>query len=209
MLTTIRNKMLASSIQVSVVAILIGIILLMGKRLTVLSQENNRLQNNVAASRSMMEELQTENGRPMYQNESLNLRVKELSILYPQLLDEIRNLKVKPSRVKNVSQSVIGQSVSINAKLQDSVVNDSTKVKTIHASDQWSSVTGMIDLDSAHLTVETVDTLIQVVFKGERERPWLWIFSPRKLMQRIALSNPHSRIIYSQTIKVQKRKGNQ
>lgn len=209
MLTTIRNKMLTSSIRVGVVAVLIGIILLIGKRLTVLSQENNRLQNNLAASRSMIEELQTENGRPMYQNESLNLRVKELSILYPQLLDEIRNLKVKPSRVKNVSQTVIGQSLPINAELQDSVVNDSTKVKTIHASDQWSSVTGVIDLDSAHLHVETVDTLIQVVFKGERERPWLWIFSPRKLMQRIALSNPHSRIIYSQTIKVQKRKGNQ
>jgi hypothetical protein len=41
-----------------------------------------------------------------------------------------------------------------------------------------------------------------VVYRGERERPWLWILSPRKLMQRVSLKNPNAHIHYTQHIEI-------
>jgi hypothetical protein len=36
-------------------------------------------------------------------------------------------------------------------------------------------------------------------------KPWLWIFSPRKLQQRVSVSNPNSTIKYSNLIQIQKQ----
>jgi hypothetical protein len=46
------------------------------------------------------------------------------------------------------------------------------------------------------------DTLVQVVFRGKRIHPWLWIFSRRQLMQRIQLKNPQAQIHYSEIIQI-------
>jgi hypothetical protein len=59
--------------------------------------------------------------------------------------------------------------------------------------------------DSQRLQIHSTDTLTQVVFKGERIRPWLWVFSPRKLQQRVSVSNPNATIKYSQFIQIQKQ----
>lgn len=207
MLTLLRSKMLASSFRVGLILILATIIFLMGKRITVLSQDNNRLENNIATFKQNITEFKSVDGKTVYQNEAMELRIKELSLLYPQLLEEVRNLKVKPSRLKSISENGIANHTTIKSILTDSTGKDSISYKYFNYNDGWYNVTGFAALDTQHLNITSVDTLVQIVYKGDRERPWLWIFSRRKLMQRVSLKNPSARINYTQYIKLQKRKG--
>ena len=207
MLTLLRSKMLASSFRVGLILILATIIFLMGKRITVLSQDNNRLENNIATFKQNITEFKSVDGKPVYQNEAMELRIKELSLLYPQLLEEVRNLKVKPSRLKSISENGIANHTNIKSILTDSTGKDSISYKFFNYNDGWYNVNGFAALDTQHLNITSVDTLVQIVYKGDRERPWLWIFSRRKLMQRVSLKNPSARINYTQYIKIQKRKG--
>lgn len=199
--------MLASSFRVGLILILATIIFLMGKRITVLSQDNNRLENNIATFKQNITEFKSVDGKTVYQNEAMELRIKELSLLYPQLLEEVRNLKVKPSRLKSISENGIANHTTIKSILTDSTGKDSISYKYFNYNDGWYNVTGFAALDTQHLNITSVDTLVQIVYKGDRERPWLWIFSRRKLMQRVSLKNPSARINYTQYIKIQKRKG--
>jgi len=48
--------------------------------------------------------------------------------------------------------------------------------------------------DTQRVVIASVDSLLQVVYRGERIHPWLWIFSKRKLQQAISSKNPNSRI---------------
>ena len=206
-LTILRSRMMATSFRVGLILVLFTTVVLMGKKIANLSQENNRLHNNLIASHQTITELQSESGKPMIQSEALELRIKELSQLYPQLLDEIKNLKVKPTRVKSISENGIISHSEIVAPIKDSVAKDSAVFKTFSYHDDWNDVKGVATADSQRVNIYSIDTLVQVVYKGERENKWLWFFSPRKLMQRVTLKNPNTKIIYSQVIQLQKRRG--
>jgi len=62
-----------------------------------------------------------------------------------------------------------------------------------------------VQADTAQIKIQSTDTIIQVVSRtGPRLRPYLWIFSPRTLVQTIQSRNPSNKIIYLQTIKIKK-----
>ena len=87
--------------------------------------------------------------------------------------------------------------------LKDTLIYDTLPVKTFEYDDGYFSITGSLDDYHQRLTMSYSDTLVQVVYKGEREKPWLWIFSKRKLMQRVSLKNPNAQIHYTNHIKIQ------
>jgi hypothetical protein len=88
--------------------------------------------------------------------------------------------------------------------LRDSIVLDTVHVSVFDYQDQWYQIKGVIEKDTQRLVIKSMDTLTQVLFYGERQKPWLWVFSPRKLQQRVSVTNPNATIKYSQTIQIQK-----
>ena len=78
-------------------------------------------------------------------------------------------------------------------------------VRVFSYKDQWYTIKGQAIGDTQHVQIQNTDTLVQVVYKGQRVKPWLWIFSPRKLEQRVSVSNPNANIKYAQVIQIQKR----
>jgi hypothetical protein len=88
--------------------------------------------------------------------------------------------------------------------LKDSIIYDTISIKAFNYYDKHFSVNGIVQFDSLELNISSIDSITQVVFKGERKRPWLWILSRRKLQQIIKSSNPNSKIIYSKFIEVEK-----
>ena len=86
--------------------------------------------------------------------------------------------------------------------LRDSVIYDTVQVRVFDYQDGFFAVQGKAIGNRQHLELSYQDTLVQVVYRGERERPWLWIFSPRKLMQRVSLKNPNAHIHYTQQIEI-------
>lgn len=144
------------------------------------------------------------NGELITQSESLQLKVSELKSSFPKAAAEIKNLKVKVGRARFYSQTSSSNNKEISVRLDDSLNLDSTISKTFHYTDAFYSVNGFCIGDSAHLQIQSRDTLLQVIYKGDRIKPWLWFFSKRKIMQRVSLINPNAKIGFTQLLQIQR-----
>ncbi len=169
-----------------------------------LREENQRLEGNVRSLSIGLKQIQLENGAIAGQSEVLTLRIQELKTLFPLQFKAILEAGVKPERAQQVSTTIIETQKQIVTTIRDSLIHDTIRVKVFSYSDPWYTIKGQALGDTQRVQIHSRDSLIQVVFKGERTKPWLWIFSPRRIQQRMFSSNPNSTIKYSQTINIQK-----
>jgi hypothetical protein len=160
-----------------------------------LSQSLEHASNN-------LEYFKTQSKMLAARNDALVLSCRELSLAYPDIIKEIRDLKIKPQRVDHYAETVICQEKEIVQTLRDSIVRDTIKAKVFDYHDDFYDVHGIAISDTQHVSIRSRDTIVQVVFYGERRHKWLWVFSRRKLQQVIASKNPNSTIVYSQDIEI-------
>jgi hypothetical protein len=168
-----------------------------------LRAENSRLTHSIQNLGGTITYLKGENGKLIAQTDMLSLRLEEIKSLFPEKLQAFKSLQVVPSRVKQVSTVGMVTQKTILTILKDSIILDTILVRVFHYSDSWLELDGIAVGDTQKVRVRLSDTLVQVVFKGERIKPWLWVFSPRKLQQRAQLSSPYSNIYYQQSIDIQ------
>jgi hypothetical protein len=147
--------------------------------------------------------LRGENNQLIAQNSSLALRKNELELLLPELKKQISSLGVKLKHAQQVTTTEFTIETPATVVLRDTLVYDSIPIKTFDYRDGYFSIRGLLDDSLQMLNMSYSDTLVQVVYRGEREKPWLWIFSKRKLMQRVSLQNPNAQIHYTNHIKIQ------
>jgi len=164
---------------------------------------SKRMYENAASLNTELQELSTLNGRYMAQNQVLTLRKRELEGILPGLQTEIENLKVKLSRTQRYSETAFSARETISVQLKDSTLFDTIKVQSFRFQNENFLVQGVVFDSTEQLELGYRDTLIQVVYYGQRPKPWLWFFSKRPLMQRVSLKNPNARIHYSQVIEIE------
>lgn len=169
-----------------------------------LELETSRMSSNLQTLTASIEYVRTQNGKLAAQTDVLLLHTNELKTLFPIEVKSITDMGVKIGRATQLSKTVIESQKNIVTLVRDSIIHDTIHVKVFSYQDQWYQVAAISDNKSQRLQILTTDTLTQVVFKGEREKPWLWIFSPRKLQQRVSVSNPNATIKYSSLIQIQK-----
>jgi hypothetical protein len=198
----LKNPILRSLIISFVVILLASLFLSNNKALRL---ENERLTLNVQTLAGEISFVKTQNGKLAAQTDLLILRTNELKTLFPREAKGISDLGVNVSKATQVSTTVVETQKNIITLIRDSIVNDTIHVKVFEYKDQWYQISGIAKGDSQRLKIHSTDTLTQVVFKGERIHPWLWVFSPRKLQQRVSVSNPNATIKYSQLIQIQKQ----
>lgn len=198
------------TIRTKALSILAFTLVLLLSSLTVLFQAwrdsqsayNRVIQSNTALN-TQLTQIHGEYGRLIAQNQALELKRDELEALIPELVLEVKSLGVRLRRSESISTSSFQVQSPVTTFLRDSVVYDTIVVKVFDYSDGYFQVHGLATAQSQHLKLSYQDTLVQVVFRGERERPWLWFFSKRKLYQRVSLKNPNAHIQYSQHIEIQ------
>jgi hypothetical protein len=173
-------------------------------RLETLSQSHERIQQSMEQIIRGQQYIKTQNGNLALQSGVMSLTLKELQALYPELYAKFKILDVNTKRVSAGSTTIIEGRKNIYTRLRDSLIYDTVDVKVFNYKDPWYNVSGQTIKDSIKVNIAYSDTLIQVVYKGRRTKPWLWIFSPRELEQRIMLSSPSSTIKYSKTIQISK-----
>ena len=169
------------------------------------SAEKDNYQRVFKAGEALGQEITTlrlENGRLASENQVLQLKSKELAALLPELAAEVRGLNVRLGKAQSVSATGFTVQTPATVLLRDSVIYDTVQVRVFDYQDGFFTVQGKAIGNKQHLELSYQDTLVQVVYRGERERPWLWIFSPRKLMQRVSLKNPNAHIHYTQQIEI-------
>lgn len=165
-------------------------------------QDKQRLSNNLVHLNERLGYYHSRNGRLVGNNRVLSLRLNEFKQAFKGLSEQIHNLNIKLNRVQSLNQSVIEQQKSLVTVLKDSIINDTIQAKVFNYQDDYYKVKGVAVGDTQRVDIHSRDSLIQVVYKGKRKRPYLWFFSPRQLEQVIISSNPNNHIIYSKHIQI-------
>lgn len=123
-------------------------------------------------------------------------------------------LKVRLSKVDAVSTVSFEQQKQIVAQLKDSISlvpqkdgdtnsQDTLRYNVFRYHDEYYDVSGVAFDGQQLVNIISRDTMTQVVYK-KRKTPWLWIFSPHVLEQKVYFKNPNARIHYSQTINIRR-----
>ena len=184
--------------------VVLGAILLLWKSNQRLHADNQRLSSNIKTLEAELSMVKTKSGQLAAQSDLLVLQTKELKKLFPKEVKQIENLGVKVNKTTQYSTTVVETKTNVLTTLRDSLILDTIQVRVFDYQDQWYQIRGVIEKDTQRLVIKSMDTLTQVLFYGERQKPWLWFFSPRKLQQRVSVTNPNATIKYSQTIQIQK-----
>jgi hypothetical protein len=179
----------------------IGILLFMALKKE--KENSRRLYENARGLDGQITELQTLRGQLMAENQILRLKSDELEAILPQIKSEIENLRIRFSRAQKYSETAFSAQITPLVSLRDSVIFDTIPVKLFDFQDDYFLVRGLSQQSMQQLEIAYRDTLIQVVYRGDRPKPWLWFFSKRPLMQRVALKNPNAQIHYSQVIEIE------
>ena len=201
LLNILANKQLQ---KIVFLLLLVSAVLVLWNSNQRLELEAGRMTSNLQTLTSSLDFVRTQNGTLAAQTNVLLLRTNELKTLFPVQAKTVRDMGIKLNRATQLSTTVIETQKNIVTVLRDSIIRDTIHVKVFQYADKWYQIKGVNQGDSQSLQIQTTDTLTQVVFKGEREKPWLWIFSPRKLQQRVSVSNPNATIKYSSLIQIQK-----
>lgn len=168
-------------------------------------QERKRITQSFRASEQELTYYKTQNGKLAAKNQALQLRYSEVQQIFPKVLDEIRNLNIKPKHVTQYSETVVKQVKDIVTRIRDSLICDTVQARVFNYQDSFYMVKGIAVGDSQKVRITSIDSLVQVVYKGDRIHPWLWFFSRRKLEQVITAKNPGSTILYNKTIQIVKK----
>jgi DNA repair ATPase RecN len=167
-------------------------------------QNYNRVNRSFANSKKDVVYYKTQSGKLAAKVDVLEFRNQEIEHIYPEILDELKNLKIKKHAAKQYSETILSNQIHLSAALEDSISNDTLKLQQFEYQDAFYQVSGQIQRDSIQLQINSCDSIIQVVYKGKRKRPWLWFFSKRQLEQVIYSKNPKSEIQYSRVIEIVK-----
>lgn len=172
--------------------------------------ETRRLVQNQDALASGIEHYRTQLGQEAASVQALRLRCAEFERLRADDAARIRRLGIKLRRLEASSKTVTATTVAIGTPLRDTVVihlRDTLVVRDtlrlFRWRDTWVTIEGTIGADSVACRVESVDTLRQAVHRIPRR--FLFIrWGTKALRQEIVSSNPHTRIVYSDYVKLER-----
>ena len=184
-------------------ALTTAVIIIGGKFLI---SEQRRLQNNNHSLLQRVEYYRTSADESAASVQALRLKVGEYEELLAADAEKIRAIGVKLRRLESAAKSVVATDVAIKAPLRDTVfIRDTLRqidtLRLFRWNDSWVTVDGVISADSVECRVQSVDTLHQIVHRIPRR--FLFIkYGTKALRQEIISSNPHSKIVFSEYIKI-------
>lgn len=172
--------------------------------------ENRRLSQNQQALAADITRYRTRLGEEAASAQALRLRCREYEELRAEDAARIRSLGLRIRRLEAATTTVTASSLAIRAPAHDTVVlrlRDTLVVRDtlrfFHWHDRWTTVEGEIKDDSVFCRIGSIDTLRQIVHRVPRR--FLFIrWGTKALRQEIVSTNPHTRIVYSEYVKVER-----
>ena len=172
--------------------------------------ENRRLVENQTALAADVTRYRTRLGAEAASVQALRLRCGEFEALRAADAEEIRRLGLKIRRLEAAAKTVTATEAEIRTPLRDTVVVRSgdphpvrDSVRLFRWRDPWVTVEGHIGRDSVVCRIRSIDTLRQVVHRIPRR--FLFIrWGTKALRQEIVSTNPHTRIVYAEYVKIER-----
>ncbi len=178
--------------------------------------ENRRLVQNQEALASEITHYRTRAGEEAAAARVLRLRCAEFEHLRAEDAEQIRQLGIRLRRVEASAKTVSASRFDIRTRIRDSVIvrRDTTgaicpesgpRLDTLHSfrwQDPWVRIEGIIRKDSVLCRIRSTDTLRQIIHRIPH-RVLFIRWGTKALRQEIVSSNPHTRIIYAEYIRVE------
>ena len=170
--------------------------------------EQQRHSENSKALMQSVERLRTQADEAAASVQVLRLRCGEYEELRAADAAKIKELGVKIKRLESAAKSAAQTVVEVKVPIVDTVVVRDTlrQVDTLRLfrwQDSWVTIDGTVFRDSVACTFRSVDTLRQTVHRIPR-RFLFFKFGTKALRQSVVSSNPHTDIVYSEYIKVER-----
>ena len=196
-----RKTVITVAIVASVATIVCGFII------AHLHDENQRLERNQQALLSDVRLYQTRAGESAASVEVLELQLDEFREHRARDAERIKELGIKLRRAESYALSATESSYTATLPLRDTIIMRDTirdTIRIFEGGDRWSTIRGIINLDSITYSLQSVDTLYQVVHRVPRKF-WFIRFGTKAIRQEIVSSNPHTRLVYTEYIELKRR----
>ncbi len=170
--------------------------------------ENERQKSNNSALMQSVEHYRTKADESAASVQILRLRCGEFEELRAADAEKIRQMGLKIRRLESAAKSVSQLQLQAAAPIRDTVIiRDTVEVvdtlRLFRWQDSWVTIDGVIERDSVVCNLRSVDTLRQTIYRVPR-RFWFIKFGTKALRQHIVSSNPHSEIVYTEYVKIEK-----
>lgn len=168
------------------------------------SGEKRRFKANQEALLADVEYYKTENGKYAASVQELTLSRDELQRHYDDVCAVADELRIKLKRVESASVTATQTDVVVKTVVKDSIVyvkGETLVLRAFDWRDAWVNVSGVVDRDSVALEVASCDTLTQIVHRIPHKW-WIFRWGCKAIEQEIVSSNPHTKITYSNYIKL-------
>ena len=169
-------------------------------------RDKNRIETNFEIAETSLRIYKLKNGRLAAQNRVMQLHYDEMATIYPKILEEVKNMEIRPKYLTQYSETVVNQEKEIRTSLRDSIILDTIPARVFNYEDQFYSVKGIAVGDSQRVSIHSRDSIIQAIYRGKRIHPWMWILSKRQTEQIITCKNPANTILYNRTIQISKKR---
>lgn len=193
-------------------AVLVLVVVLMGARISHQHDNVTRLESNQAALLDTCLRYQTKSKAAAASVVVLELKKKELEESCTHLTAELKDMGIKLKRAEAIAQNATKTEIQIKTVIKDSIVyvRDTSGVghldttQTFHWKDGWIELLGKIGKDGVlDARVTSCDTLTQVVHRVPHKW-WFFKWGCKEIRQEIKSSNPHTKIVYSEYVTVEK-----
>ena len=189
-------------------AILTTAIITIGGR--ILWGEQQRYKSNNAALMQSVDYYRTEADKSAASVQVLRLKCGEFEELRAADAEKIRQMGLKIRRLQSAAKSASELQLQVVAPVRDTVIIRDTisvvdTLRLFRWQDSWVAIDGVIGSDSVTCNLRSVDTLHQVVYRVPR-RFWFIKFGTKALRQHIESSNPHSEIVYTEYVQIEKKR---
>ena len=178
--------------------------------------ENRRLAENQQALSLETEHYRTRLGEEAASVQALRLRCAEFETLRAADAERIRTLGIRLRRLEAAAKSSTKTELDLRVPLRDTLMATVVRrgdtaacaprwdtLRSFRWRDPWVTVEGRIDGDSVACHVMSVDTLHQIVHRVPRR--FLFIrWGTKAIRQEIVSSNPHTRSVHTEYIKLER-----
>ena len=179
--------------------------------------ENRRLTQNQEALASEITRYRTRAGEEAASAQVLRLRCAEFERLRAEEAEEVRQLGIRLRRLEASARTATAAQIEVRTPIRDSIVvrrdtlgaiapsveTHLDTLRTFRWSDPWVRIEGIVRRDSILCRIRSVDTLRQIVHRIPRR--FLFIrWGTKALRQEIVSSNPHTRIVYAEYVRIER-----
>lgn len=173
-----------------------------------LLKEQQRHKNNSTALMQSVDHYRTLADESAASVQVLRLRCREFENLRAADAAKIRQMGQKIVRLESAAKSVSQTVVEVVTPIRDTIILRDTlqivdTLRLFRWQDSWVTIDGVIYDDSVSCRLRSVDTLRQTIYREPRKF-WFIHWGTKALRQHIASSNPHSEIVYTEYVKIER-----